>query len=640
MSASGDIPATIAAVPNHRNFTTRGPSRTLCILLDGTGDQFDCDNSNVVKLFGALKKDSSQKLYYQPGIGTYSGSGKLQSGISSASDMAVGSGLGTHIKEAYSFLMSNYTEGDKICIFGFSRGAYTARALTGMLLKIGLLPANNSSQVAFAYKQFKDDTPTGWEQSALFKTTFCIDVKVHFLGCWDTVASVGFIPRQLPFAKNNTSCVRYFRHAMALDERRAKFKVSHWEQRAHDATPKQSSQKVTLDETPSLTPGAMNDPRIAEKRAAIAQELAMKRNSSISAARRLSSIQFTEEPASIEPAEGTKTPTSNGSGESGSEKKTPGSPSRRKSLPLAFRRNSQGPQGDVEERPKLTKAQTQEALAQRFTKLDQREFGGERFKTDALEVWFAGAHADVGGGAVGNDTRHALSNIPLRWMIRQTFACDTGILYNADVLADYGMDVHTLYPTLVERPRPFCGPPPSAIDRYASGTLPSLAERRKSIRKSRADALARLENNDGIATFNDGVGEFAPPVPSHQQLDTPRVGKDRFHLRSNSYAGLTGREEDAQLPEAWEDYFDALAPINDQLKDAKGWWILEVYPTKHREQQHDGKWKKVVGMNLGRYRTIRDDVPKVHYSVLQRKQAQGYEIRNVIGENSVIEYVM
>lgn len=42
-------------------------------------------------------------------------------------------------------------------------------------------------------------------------------------------------------------------------------------------------------------------------------------------------------------------------------------------------------------------------------------------------------------------------------------------------------------------------------------------------------------------------------------------------------------------------------------------------------------------MNLGRYRTIRDDVPKVHYSVLQRKQAHGYEIRNVIGENSVIE---
>lgn len=81
------------------------------------------------------------------------------------------------------------------------------------------------------------------------------------------------------------------------------------------------------------------------------------------------------------------------------------------------------------------------------------------------------------------------------------------------------------------------------------------------------------------------MGEFAPPLPNASQVDTPRVGKS--HIRSNSYAGLTGLEEDAQLPEAWEDYFDALAPINDQLKDAKGWWILEVYPTKHREQQRD-----------------------------------------------------
>ena len=58
-----------------------------------------------------------------------------------------------------------------------------------------------------------------------FKNTFSIDVNVYFLGCFDSVASVGFIPRQLPLSSTPNNKPRYFRHAMALDERRAKFKV-------------------------------------------------------------------------------------------------------------------------------------------------------------------------------------------------------------------------------------------------------------------------------------------------------------------------------------------------------------------------------------------------------------------------------
>lgn len=86
--------------------------------------------------------------------------------------------------------MANYKEGDKICILGFSRGAYTARCLAGMLHKIGLLPAHNTAQVSvcaaisscelslmlfclpqvpFGWHMFKDDTPYGWAMSAEFK---------------------------------------------------------------------------------------------------------------------------------------------------------------------------------------------------------------------------------------------------------------------------------------------------------------------------------------------------------------------------------------------------------------------------------------------------------------------------------------
>jgi len=116
---------------------------------------------------------------------------------------------------------------DKICIFGFSRGAYTARALAGMIHKVGLLPAGNRQQVPFAYKMYTLDDDLGWKQSGHFKQAFSVDVKVDFLGAWDTVCSVGLIPHTLPLTYSNAG-VRYFRHAIALDERRAVYQVNHW----------------------------------------------------------------------------------------------------------------------------------------------------------------------------------------------------------------------------------------------------------------------------------------------------------------------------------------------------------------------------------------------------------------------------
>jgi uncharacterized protein (DUF2235 family) len=127
--------------------------RTIVLCLDGTGDEFDADCSNIVQFVACLRKHTlgEQVTYYQSGIGTYD-KGGLRSGLGAAADMAVGSGLGIHIKDAYRFLMQNYREGDKICLLGFSRGAYTVRSLAGMLHKVGLLPAGNGAQINFAYK--------------------------------------------------------------------------------------------------------------------------------------------------------------------------------------------------------------------------------------------------------------------------------------------------------------------------------------------------------------------------------------------------------------------------------------------------------------------------------------------------------
>ncbi|TFK56426.1 hypothetical protein OE88DRAFT_15839 [Heliocybe sulcata] len=214
--------------------------RTLVLCFDGTGDQFDDDNSNVVQLVSMLKKHdpAHQMVYYQTGIGTSTGPGAAINAFTRSfwklADEAIAWSLPHHVQGGYEFLMQNYHSGDKICIFGFSRGAYTARALAGMLHKVGLLPPGNHQTIPFAYKMFKREDERGWKQSTAFKKAFGIDIDIEFLGVWDTVASVGFIPRHLPFTTNNTS-IKTFRHAISLDEHRAKFKANHW----HNYSPEQ-----------------------------------------------------------------------------------------------------------------------------------------------------------------------------------------------------------------------------------------------------------------------------------------------------------------------------------------------------------------------------------------------------------------
>jgi hypothetical protein len=438
--------------------------------LDGTGDKFDNDNSNIVHLVSALKKDDpSQVTYYQAGIGTY-GEGGLSGGFSAAMDMAVGSGLGMHIREAYHFLMHTYKEGDKICIFGFSRGAYTARCLAGMIHKVGLLPARNVQQIPFAYEFYRNGSFEGWKQSKDFKSTFCIDVNVYFLGCFDSVASVGFIPRQLPLSSTPNNKPRYFRHAMALDERRAKFKICR-------------HQKTDWDDIQTEpSPGKFNHPNVTD-----------------------------------------------------------------------------------EEYEELT--------------------GDEApFDTDVLEVWFAGAHADVGGGAVANAERHKLAQIPLRWMIRQAFQCNTGIIFKTIVLAEYGLDVHTLWPLYRSLNIPDRGPPASVMDQYNEGLPPRSIRRAKLV-----------------------------PINMHDR------GEQLYHLKSHTDHDWT--------PEQLEDCFDAISPMNDQLLQAPNWWILEFLPVQYKVPIAPGKAIAVTGMNLGRYRAVEDAEPSVHWTVLYRSQHMGYKIQ-------------
>ncbi|THG97980.1 hypothetical protein EW026_g4130 [Hermanssonia centrifuga] len=138
--------------------------------------------------------------------------------------------------------MQNYTAGDKICMFGFSRGAYTARALAGMLHKVGLLPSGNFQQIPFAYKMYEGDD---MDLIKYYKRANCREVDIDFLGVWDTVASVGLLPQYLPHVHDNDAILQ-LRHAIALDEHRVKFIP----QFCVDPKPENLKEKKAKEETP------------------------------------------------------------------------------------------------------------------------------------------------------------------------------------------------------------------------------------------------------------------------------------------------------------------------------------------------------------------------------------------------------
>jgi uncharacterized protein (DUF2235 family) len=220
-------------------------SRNLVLCFDGTDNQFGYENTNVVRLVQSLDRDpTKQRLYYDPGIGTLPEPGfvtPIWKRLNELCGLAFGAGLTWKVSEAYSYLMDLWEPGDQVYLFGFSRGSYTARVLAGLLHTLGLLPKGNQNLVPYALRLFrsirKATAPNGadehshlWDLCDAFRWTFAKQVSatddsrrfpVHFLGLWDTVASVGWVwePERFPFTYRNPS-VHAIRHAVSIDERR------------------------------------------------------------------------------------------------------------------------------------------------------------------------------------------------------------------------------------------------------------------------------------------------------------------------------------------------------------------------------------------------------------------------------------
>lgn len=216
---------------------------------DGTWNKpgAKCDGkfveTNVQRVFEAICKKTTndnddeihQVKYYDEGVGA---EGTLWSRMI---DGATGRGIDENIKLIYEFIVWNYEPGDELFLFGFSRGAYTARSLAGLIRNCGILKNNDLRLIDRAYAIYRDRNnkaygPDGQEAS-LFREKYCHPLeRIKFIGVWDTVGALGIPVRGFQWFNKKyqfhdttlSSLVENAYQALAIDEHRTNFKPALW----------------------------------------------------------------------------------------------------------------------------------------------------------------------------------------------------------------------------------------------------------------------------------------------------------------------------------------------------------------------------------------------------------------------------
>jgi uncharacterized protein (DUF2235 family) len=213
--------------------------KRIVVCCDGTwnNDDLQTNDTNVSRMARAIHGsqqtgDILQIVLYLRGVGTTGL--KLETWI----EGATGLGVDDNIRSAYQFIAQNYVPGDEIFLFGFSRGAFTARSLAGLVTACGILKRSSLGSLPNAWAYYRSPKPHSPKAFANSCSVDChLDAEIKFLGVWDTVGSLG-IPASLlaeankqKFAFHNTSpspIVKNGFHAMAIDEHRHTFTPTYW----------------------------------------------------------------------------------------------------------------------------------------------------------------------------------------------------------------------------------------------------------------------------------------------------------------------------------------------------------------------------------------------------------------------------
>lgn len=228
-------------------------ARNIIICFDGTwntpGRAVSADGdagSNVWKLHQAIPEyigGQAQLKWYAAGIGSrwYN---KLPGAV-------FGVGLSRQIQNGYRQLVRLYQDGDRVFVFGFSRGAYSARSLVGMIRNAGLLKLEHQRRVSQAYALYRTrDEGPDTENARFFRRRYAREIEIQCLGVWDTVGALG-IPvesfdwfNQAFYRFHDTQLSHIVRHAyqaLAIDEHRRNYCATLWEPRG---VPSQTIEQV------------------------------------------------------------------------------------------------------------------------------------------------------------------------------------------------------------------------------------------------------------------------------------------------------------------------------------------------------------------------------------------------------------
>ena len=215
------------------------PRKRIVICADGTwNDPEDEHPTNVLRMARAIRPQDTngvqQVVFYDWGVGSYYA--RIRGGVA-------GLGLKKNVQDCYRFIVQNYDEGDELFLFGFSRGAYTVRALAGFLNRCGILGRDRAHQIPDAFRYYKkrrfkprSEAAEEWRQAH----GVGVRGEVALLGVWDTVGALGVPTRVLGFVDEPDlfydgelgSRVLVARHAVAIDEKRRDFEPTLWSAKA------------------------------------------------------------------------------------------------------------------------------------------------------------------------------------------------------------------------------------------------------------------------------------------------------------------------------------------------------------------------------------------------------------------------